>query len=91
MCRDIESLPDETAVVIQPCGHNPTGIDLSIEECDKLLDLFNKKKNLLPFFDTAYLGFASGDLDRDRQILKLFMKNNLNFIVTNSFAKNFGM
>jgi len=91
MIQDIESLPDDTVVLLQPCGHNPTGIDPSTEEWDELLKVFLKRPKLFPFFDTAYLGFASGNLDRDRYPMKLFNKNKLNMVCTNSFAKNFGL
>ena len=32
-----------------------------------------KKRNLLPYFDMAYQGFASGDMDRDAAALRLFV------------------
>ncbi len=31
-----------------------------------------QRQRLLPFFDSAYQGFASGDLDRDAAALRLF-------------------
>jgi len=65
MLRDIESLPDDTVVLLQPCGHNPTGIDPTMEQWDKVLELFKRRRGLLPFFDTAYFGFASGSLETD--------------------------
>ena len=33
-----------------------------------------KKKSLLPFFDCAYQGFASGDLERDAWAVRYFIK-----------------
>jgi aspartate aminotransferase len=36
------------------------------------------KKNHFAAFDSAYQGFASGDLERDAFALRLFMKNTDN-------------
>ena len=33
-----------------------------------------KKKNLFPYFDMAYQGFASGDLDKDGYGVRYFLK-----------------
>jgi len=32
-----------------------------------------KERSLFPFFDSAYQGFASGDLERDSFSIKLFL------------------
>lgn len=42
-------------------------------------------------FDSAYQGFASGDLETDSYALKLFAKNTDNIMLMQSFAKNFGL
>lgn len=31
-----------------------------------------KKKNLIPYFDSAYQGFASGDFDTDAWAIRYF-------------------
>jgi aspartate/tyrosine/aromatic aminotransferase len=51
-----------------------------------------KRKNLYPFFDVAYQGFASGDFDNDAWSLRYFF-NELNFegCIAQSFAKNMGL
>jgi len=53
LIQDIESLPDDTVVLLQPCGHNPTGIDPTTEEWDEILKVFLRRPKLFPFFDTA--------------------------------------
>jgi len=73
-----------------PCAHNPTGVDPTQDEWRQILS-FIKSKHLVPFFDTAYQGFATGDLDADAFAPRLFLQEGLNFFVTQSFAKNFGM
>jgi len=42
-------------------------------------------------FDSAYQGFASGDLEKDSYALKLFADNTDNLMLMQSFAKNFGL
>ena len=42
-------------------------------------------------FDSAYQGFASGDLEKDSYSLKLFQKETENIMLFQSFAKNFGL
>ena len=50
-----------------------------------------KKRNLFPFFDMAYQGFASGDIDRDAQAVRLFLKDGHKMVLAQSFAKNMGL
>lgn len=65
MLKDLRALPEHCAVLLQPCGHNPTGIDPTKAQWDQLLKVFQEKPTLFPFFDTAYFGFASGSLEDD--------------------------
>lgn len=51
-------------VLLQACAHNPTGVDPSQEQWKEICALV-MKKGLIPFFDSAYQGFATGDLDND--------------------------
>jgi len=76
---------------MQPCGHNPTGIDLKKEEWDKLLLLFQQRQGLFMYFDLAYFGFASGSLETDIYPVRTFFMAGLNFALSNSFAKNMGL
>lgn len=46
---------------------------------------------MYPFFDTAYQGFASGDLDKDGYGLRLFIKEGHQLLVCQSFAKVMGL
>jgi len=50
-----------------------------------------EKGNLLPFFDCAYQGFASGDLDKDARIVRYFVDRGFELFCAQSFAKNFGL
>jgi aspartate aminotransferase len=43
------------------------------------------------FFDSAYQGFASGDLDRDAFAVRYFVSRGFEFMVAQSYSKNFGL
>ena len=55
----IQKIPEKSVILLHACAHNPTGVDPKPEQWAELSQLI-KKKNLFPFFDMAYQGFASG-------------------------------
>lgn len=86
LCNAIESLSEKSTVLFHACCHNPTGLDLSIEQWETLSSLCQKKK-LLPFFDLAYQGYGKG-LDDDAEAIRLFSKKGIEFFLSVSFSKN---
>lgn len=50
-----------------------------------------EKKHLVPFFDSAYQGFASGDIIKDVQPLREFVNRGFSMLVAQSYAKNMGL
>lgn len=50
-----------------------------------------KKRNLLVYFDMAYQGFASGDINRDAWAVRYFIDQGINIVLSQSFAKNMGL
>merc|ERR1712038_1404173 len=50
-----------------------------------------KRKNLFPFFDCAYQGFASGCLDTDAWSVRYFVDLGFELFCSQSFSKNFGL
>lgn len=44
------------------CAHNPTGIDPTPAQWQQISELC-KAKGHLPFFDVAYQGFATGEVN----------------------------
>ena len=46
---------------------------------------------MFPFFDTAYQGFCSGDLDKDAASIRLFVDEGHELFIAQSFAKNMGL
>ncbi|KAI5635824.1 aminotransferase class I and II domain-containing protein [Phthorimaea operculella] len=69
--EDLKSAEENSVVLLHACAHNPTGIDPTQEQWQKIADVMQERK-LFPFFDSAYQGFASGDLDKDAWAVRYF-------------------
>ncbi len=76
-------------VLLHGCCHNPTGMDLTVEQWQQLADVL-AERNLVPFIDFAYHGFAA-DLDADAYPVRLMFERFAEMIVANSCSKNFGL
>jgi aspartate aminotransferase len=50
-----------------------------------------QKNKLVPFFDSAYQGFASGDLIKDVAAVRYFADRGFEMLVAQSYAKNMGL
>ncbi|XP_076677191.1 glutamate oxaloacetate transaminase 1 [Andrena cerasifolii] len=90
MLKDLGDAPENSVIILHACAHNPTGCDPTPEQWMKIADVIEKKR-LFPLFDSAYQGFASGDLDKDAYSVRLFAERGIEFMCTQSFAKNFGL
>ncbi|XP_070968048.1 aspartate aminotransferase, mitochondrial [Oncorhynchus clarkii lewisi] len=88
--NDISKIPEKSVIMLHACAHNPTGVDPRPEQWKEIADLV-KKRNLLVFFDMAYQGFASGDIDRDGWAVRYFIEQGHNIVLSQSFAKNMGL
>jgi len=53
-----------SVILLHACAHNPTGVDPTLDQWKQIAAIFKEKK-LFPFFDSAYQGYASGDLEKD--------------------------
>lgn len=51
--EDLSSMQSGAIVLLQACGHNPTGVDPTIQQWEQIRELI-RLKSLLPFFDSAY-------------------------------------
>ncbi|TXG58942.1 hypothetical protein EZV62_016771 [Acer yangbiense] len=87
---DVKNAPDGSFFLLRPCAHNPTGVDPTEEQWREISYQF-KVKNHFPFFDMAYQGFASGDLDKDAQAIRIFLKDDHLVGCAQSFEKNMGL
>ncbi|XP_056849759.1 retrovirus-related Pol polyprotein from transposon RE2 isoform X2 [Raphanus sativus] len=90
MLEDLGAAPSGAIVVLQACAHNPTGIDPTLEQWEQIRQIV-RSKGLLPFFDNAYQGFASGSLDSDAQSVRMFVADGGECLIAQSFAKNMGL
>ncbi|KAL3065411.1 hypothetical protein OYC64_015563 [Pagothenia borchgrevinki] len=87
---DISKIPEQSVIMLHACAHNPTGVDPKPEQWKEISDIV-KKRNLLVFFDMAYQGFASGDINRDAWAVRYFVEQGHNILLSQSFAKNMGL
>ncbi|OWR43034.1 Aspartate aminotransferase cytoplasmic [Danaus plexippus plexippus] len=90
LIEDLKNAPENSVILLHACAHNPTGIDPCHEQWEKIADVMEERK-LFPFFDSAYQGFASGDLDRDAWAVRYFVKRGFELVCAQSYAKNFGL
>ena len=88
--QDLSKVPEGAVVLLHACAHNPTGVDPKPEQWTQMSQVI-KKRRLFPFFDMAYQGFASGDITRDAQALRLFIQEGHQVALAQSFAKNMGL
>ena len=89
MCASITQMPPASLILLQPCCHNPTGLDPSLTQWKELSDLIKKYK-LIPFFDLAYHGFGKS-FEEDIQPIKMFVRDEHVMLVAYSCSKNFGL
>ncbi|WP_071059016.1 amino acid aminotransferase [Pelistega sp. MC2] len=81
-----KSLAPQSILILHPCCHNPTGVDLSHEQWDIVLQVI-KDKQLIPFMDIAYQGFGD-DLKQDTFAIQKAIELGLSLFISNSFSKN---
>lgn len=87
---DVKSMPEGSCILLHACAHNPTGMDPTPEQWKEISNVAMEKK-LLPFFDCAYQGFASGDARKDAAAIRMFVEDGHKIAVVQSFSKNFGL
>ncbi|OVA20333.1 Aspartate/other aminotransferase [Macleaya cordata] len=90
LLEDLSAAPSGAIVLLHACAHNPTGVDPTLEQWEQIRKLM-RSKALLPFFDSAYQGFASGSLDGDAQPVRMFVADGGECFAAQSYAKNMGL
>jgi aromatic-amino-acid transaminase len=85
----LNSLPAGSIVILHACCHNPTGADLSEAQWNAVVEIC-RARNLVPFLDMAYQGFADG-IDADTVAIRAFSASDLQFFVSSSFSKSFSL
>jgi len=89
MRETLSKVPATDIVLLHVCCHNPTGVDPSPAQWSELASLA-AEKGWMTFFDFAYQGFGES-VEADRAPLLLFADKDLEFVVSSSCSKNFGL
>lgn len=85
----VRTAPSGSVFILQGCCHNPSGVDLNVQQWEELAFEMRSKKHL-PVFDTAYQGLGDG-LNEDAAGVRIFVKAGLEMLVCQSFSKNFAL
>ena len=89
MADTLQKLPAGAIVVLHACCHNPTGVDLSPAQWERVLEIVNSR-GLVPLLDFAYQGFAEG-LDADAAPVRRFTEACPAVFVSSSFSKSLSL
>ncbi|CAF0962453.1 unnamed protein product [Didymodactylos carnosus] len=91
LLQDLQDAPENSVILLHACAHNPTGCDPTREQWQQISDVIKQRK-LFPFFDFAYQGFSTGDLDQDAWPIRYFADHQKHeLLVAQSFSKNFSL
>ena len=85
----LRSAPKGDVVLLHACCHNPSGLDPSQDQWREIADVL-VERDLLPFIDMAYQGFAR-NLDVDAFAVRHLAEIVPEMIVSTSCSKNFGL
>ncbi|MFO1363368.1 MAG: amino acid aminotransferase [Burkholderiales bacterium] len=89
MTAALEKLPARSIVVLHACCHNPTGYDLTPDQWVRVIEIV-KARQLVPFLDIAYQGFAEG-VEPDGAAVRQFAAACSPVFVASSFSKSFSL
>jgi aromatic-amino-acid transaminase len=89
MVAALRDAPAGTIVVLHACCHNPTGVDLTLDQWQQLIPIL-RERQLVPYLDIAYQGFGDG-IDADGAAVRLMADSGLAFFVASSFSKSFSL
>ena len=78
--KTLRAAPSRSVFLLHACAHNPTGVDPTREQWSQICDVVLEKGHYA-FFDCAYQGFASGDLDGDAWAVREFVKRGVPMLV----------
>ncbi len=89
MLDALANVPQGDLVLLHACCHNPSGLDPTEDEWCAIADVI-VERDLVPFIDMAYQGFAQS-LDDDAFIVRHLAARVPEMLVANSCSKNFGL
>jgi len=85
----LSKVPAGDIVLLHACCHNPSGMDLNLEQWQVIADIA-KQQGFTILIDSAYQGFGEG-LNEDAAGLRLLASQVEEMIVCSSCSKNFGL
>jgi aspartate aminotransferase len=89
MLTALEEVPEGDAVLLHACCHNPTGVDPTPDQWQRIAEVL-RGRGLLPVVDFAYQGFGIG-VDEDAEGLRILLRHLDELAICSSFSKNFGL
>ena len=89
MIAFFNTLPENSIVILHPCCHNPTGVDLTPAQWDEVLEIVKTRK-LIAFMDIAYLGFGDSFAE-DAYAVRRAADLGIALFVSASFSKNMSL
>jgi aspartate/tyrosine/aromatic aminotransferase len=89
MLDAIKTIPAGDILLLHGCCHNPTGMDFSRDQWRALATIL-AERDILPFIDLAYQGFAEG-LEEDRFGVETMFESVPEIVVSSSCSKNFAL
>mgnify|MGYP001824121037 FL=1 len=89
MLEALAEMPRGDLVLLHACCHNPSGMDPTEDEWRAIADVI-VERDLVPFVDMAYQGFAES-LSEDAFIVRHLADRVPEMLVANSCSKNFGL
>lgn len=87
MLADIRQADPGSIILLHACAHNPTGVDPTRDQWRQISEAVKEGDHYV-FFDSAYQGFASGDVDGDAYAPRYFLDQGHRMCLSQSFAKN---
>jgi len=90
MMEAFNTLPAQSIVLLHPCCHNPTGVDLTKKQWDQVIDVV-RSRALIPFFDMAYQGYGESMAEDAYVIKRIAEDKQITSFVSNSFSKIFSL
>ena len=76
----LQDAPSHSVFLLHACAHNPTGVDPTPGQWAEIAAVMIQRGHYA-FFDCAYQGFASGDLDKDAAAVRQFVLKGVPLLV----------
>jgi len=89
MLAALSAAPAGDVVLLHACCHNPSGLDPSHDQWKAVTEVI-VERDLVPFIDMAYQGFAE-NIDDDAFLVRHMAGRVAEMIVSSSCSKNFGL